>query len=130
MTTTTEPKTDRAADCEVHCVHPEAVARVEAALPDDALIERATTLTKVVSDPTRLRILSALALEELCVCDLAWVVGASQGLVSHHLRLLRTNGLAASRRDGKLVMYRLTPAGRQLLTLVGDLEVQVEAGTR
>ena len=63
MTTTTEPKTDRAADCEVHCVHPEAVARVEAALPDDALIERATTLTKVVSDPTRLRILSALALE-------------------------------------------------------------------
>lgn len=60
-------KPDRAADCEMHCIHPEAVARVEAALPDDALIERATTLTKVVSDPTRLRTLSALALGS-CAC--------------------------------------------------------------
>jgi DNA-binding transcriptional ArsR family regulator len=56
------------------------------------------------------------------VCDLAWVVGSSQGLVSHHLRQLRAAGLAENRRDGKLVMYQLTPTGRGLLAALTELE--------
>ncbi|GAB3259379.1 hypothetical protein GCM10027456_38830 [Kineosporia babensis] len=52
---------------------------------------------------------------ELCVCDLAWVCGLAQNLVSHHARNLRSAGVAASRRDGRLVMYRLTPTGQTLL---------------
>ena len=85
-------------------------------------------LFKALGDPTRLRVAHALLVgDELCVCDLAWVVGASQGLVSHHLRQLRTNGLVSSRRDGKLVMYRLTDLGRQLLTTVGELETKAGA---
>jgi len=55
---------------------------------------------------------------ELCVCDLAWVSGLAQNLVSHHVRQLRAAGLAGSRRDGKLVMYRLTPTGEDLLRLL------------
>ncbi len=51
------------------------------------------------------------------MCDLAWIVGSSQGLVSHHLRQLRSVGLATSRRDGKLLMYRLTDSGRRALAL-------------
>jgi DNA-binding transcriptional ArsR family regulator len=63
----------------------------------------------------------ALALrdgEELCVCDLAWVVERNDNLVSHHARLLRTAGLVSSRRDGKMVLYSLTDAGRSLLHTV------------
>jgi DNA-binding transcriptional ArsR family regulator len=70
-------------------------------------------------DPSRLRIAVALQLgEELCVCDLAWITELSQNLVSHHVRTLRNAGLATSRRQGKLVMYRLTQAGQRLLMAV------------
>lgn len=79
--------------------------------------EQRAAQAKALGDPTRLRIAAALQLgEELCVCDLAWITELSQNLVSHHCRGLRTAGLAASRRDGKLVINRLTDAGVQLLT--------------
>ncbi|WP_234325621.1 metalloregulator ArsR/SmtB family transcription factor [Streptomyces sp. NRRL S-146] len=55
---------------------------------------------------------------ELCVCDLAWVVDQAQNLVSHHLRRLRTAGLAASRCEGRLVMYHLTDRGKALTEAV------------
>src|SRR3954453_7700947 len=78
--------------------------------------ERAAGEAKALSDPTRLA--AALALregEELCVCDLAWVLGRAEGLVSHHVRVLRQAGLARSRRDGKMVLYSLTPVGSALV---------------
>jgi DNA-binding transcriptional ArsR family regulator len=54
--------------------------------------------------------------DELCVCDLAWIVERAENLVSHHLRALRAAGLVDSRRDGKMVLYRLTDRGRLLLS--------------
>ena len=66
----------------------------------------------------RVRLTTALALRdggELCVCDLSWIVERSQALVSHHMRTLRSAGLVRSRRDGKMVMYSLTPRGSELL---------------
>jgi DNA-binding transcriptional ArsR family regulator len=50
--------------------------------------------------------------------DLSWITGRSQNLVSHHLRVLRSRGVVRSRRDGKLVMYSLTSAGRSHLGVV------------
>jgi len=76
----------------------------------------AAARARALADPTRLML--AVALRdggELCVCDLAWISERSQNLVSHHLRTLRAEGLARSRRDGKMVMYSLTPDGVQLL---------------
>jgi DNA-binding transcriptional ArsR family regulator len=74
---------------------------------------------KALSDPTRLTIAAALAdTDVLCVCDLAWVTERPENLVSHHLRTLRSAGLVTSRRDGKMVMYSVTDAGRALLTAV------------
>jgi ArsR family transcriptional regulator, lead/cadmium/zinc/bismuth-responsive transcriptional repressor len=74
---------------------------------------------KALADPTRLSVAMALAdTDELCVCDLAWVTGRAENLVSHHLRALRHAGLAGSRRDGKMVMYALTDAGRTMLAAV------------
>ena len=52
------------------------------------------------------------------MCDLAWISGRPQNLVSHHLRALRDEGLAASRRDGKIVFYSLTEVGAELLDTV------------
>jgi ArsR family transcriptional regulator, lead/cadmium/zinc/bismuth-responsive transcriptional repressor len=77
---------------------------------------------KALADPTRLTLVAALAEGgELCVCDLAWILERAENLVSHHLRLLRSEGLASSRRDGKMVMYSLTDRGRELLAVaVGD----------
>jgi DNA-binding transcriptional ArsR family regulator len=56
------------------------------------------------------------------VCDLAWSPSGTENLPSHHLRQLRSHGLVASRRDGKMVMYSLTERGRELLatTLLGE----------
>lgn len=71
---------------------------------------------RALADPTRLTI--ALALRdggELCVCDLAWIVGRAENLVSHHVRALRAAGLADYRRDGKLALYSLTERGGALL---------------
>lgn len=73
---------------------------------DASLAQRAAAHARALADPTRLSI--ALALregEELCVCDLAWIVSKAENLVGHHLRALRDAGLAGSRRDGKIVFY-------------------------
>ncbi len=67
---------------------------------------------------------------ELCVCDLAWISERSPNLVSHHLRALRTEGLVSSRRDGKMVMYALTPAGEGLVAKVLELGAQPAEAAR
>jgi Predicted transcriptional regulators len=64
-------------------------------------------LYKALADETRIRILYLLSQQELCVCDLAFLLDASLPTISHHLRLLRTLRLVATRRDGKMIFYRL-----------------------
>ena len=78
---------------------------------------------RALGDPTRLTIALALrAGGELCVCDLAWISERAENLVSHHLRALRTAGLAGCRRDGKMALYSLTERGDVLLdTLTTEL---------
>ncbi len=62
---------------------------------------------RVLADPTRLRICMFLAQAELCVCDLAAILGVSDSAVSHQLRILRTQRLVKYRRDGKMAFYSL-----------------------
>jgi DNA-binding transcriptional ArsR family regulator len=83
---------------------------------DPVVVEAAAARAKALGDPTRLLIAVALRDgEELCVCDLAWVVGRAENLVGHHLRQLRNAGLARSRRDGKVVFYALTDTAHALV---------------
>ena len=93
--------------CEVTCLHPDAVALARTHLPDEPCVDHATSFLKLMADPTRLKILSALATTELCVCDLAAVVGISESAVSHQLRLLRTGRVVTFRKDGPVAYYRL-----------------------
>lgn len=91
-----------------------------------AELELVAGAAKALADPTRLAV--ALALRdggELCVCDLAWVCERSDKLVSHHARLLRGAGLVASRREGKMVLYSITPQGERLLDAVGARGAEV-----
>ncbi|MDQ8706521.1 metalloregulator ArsR/SmtB family transcription factor [Streptomyces sp. LHD-70] len=102
--------------CDLLCLDLPVAEDIRVRMPELPALEKAAETAKALSDPTRLGVAAALAAGgELCVCDLAWVVGQAQNLVSHHLRMLRTAGLAASRRDGRLVMYTLTDRGRDLL---------------
>ena len=83
---------------------------------DAATIAAAAARGKALGDPTRVTI--AVALREggeLCVCDLAWITGRAENLVGHHLRTLRSAGLATSRREHKIVFYALTELGARLL---------------
>lgn len=82
----------------------------------DGLATRLAGKARALGDPTRLMLAAALdEAGELCVCDLSWIAERPTSLVSHHLRVLRGEGLVRSRRDGKLVMYQLTGEGRRLL---------------
>ncbi|WP_027483411.1 ArsR/SmtB family transcription factor [Deinococcus pimensis] len=104
--------------CDDTCTHPDAVARARLAVPEDRCVDDAAALLKVVADPTRLRMLSALAAEELCVHDLAVVVGTSESATSHQLRLLRAHRLVTSRKAGRTVYYRL--ADHHVTLLIGN----------
>jgi DNA-binding transcriptional ArsR family regulator len=108
-----------AEQCDLLCLDLPRAEAVRAVLPVDESARVAADRARALGDPTRLRLASALSAGgELCVCDLAWVCGLAQNLASHHVRQLRLAGLAASRRDGRLVMYRLTPLGDALLAAV------------
>jgi ArsR family transcriptional regulator, lead/cadmium/zinc/bismuth-responsive transcriptional repressor len=102
--------------CDVLCLDLDKAETLRSTRLSTATAERASRRARAFADATRLTLAAALAEgDELCVCDLAWVVERAENLVSHHLRLLRSDGLVTSRRDGKMVMYSLTPAGRELL---------------
>lgn len=106
-------------ECDLLCPDLPRAEAVRAALPD-ASGSRVMALTaKALADPVRLRVATALALgQELCVCDVAWIIGVPPNLVSHHLRALRRAGLVSSRREGKLVMCQLTGQGAALLDVL------------
>jgi DNA-binding transcriptional ArsR family regulator len=93
--------------CEVQLVDELKVRRAARNLePASAVLDLADTF-KLLGDPTRLKIVLALSREELCVCDLASVLGASQSAVSHSLRLLRQLDIVRFRRVGKCAYYTL-----------------------
>jgi len=91
--------------CDVFCYDEEKVQRLQAQIDE---IHGVELLFKALSDATRLKIAYALTLEEeLCVCDVANIIGSTAATASHHLRFLRNMGLAKYRKEGKLVFYSL-----------------------
>lgn len=93
--------------CEVKGGSPEAVREVRRTLVSDRAAAALAATFSVLGDPTRVRLLDALAARELCVCELAELIGSSDSAVSHQLRLLRSLRLVRSRRSGRMIYYRL-----------------------
>jgi ArsR family transcriptional regulator, lead/cadmium/zinc/bismuth-responsive transcriptional repressor len=102
--------------CDLRCLElPRARALRERRLSQD-VAHLAASAARALADATRLMVAALLHDGgELCVCDLAWLTGRAIGLVSHHLKALRAGGLVRSRREGRLVLYTLTPRGCALV---------------
>lgn len=93
--------------CDSEVIHAEAVDEVRKKMTGDGEYQSLAALYKMFGDPSRLRILHALSLRELCVCDLAALLGLSKSAVSHQLKALRLGKLVKFRREGQVVFYSL-----------------------
>lgn len=95
--------------CEVDCVHPDIIEKFSEQIIKVNQANELAELFKTLGDPTRVRIMDALALAkgEFCVCDLAEILDLSQSATSHQLRVLRNSKLVKYRREGKMVYYSL-----------------------
>jgi len=114
--------------CDIPLVHEDAV---EAALRGRAGEDQITYLAdtfQMLASPTRLRIVEALAVGELCVCDLAVVAGVSQSAVSHHLGQMRQMRIVRYRKEGRLAYYRLDDPHVETLFETGLEHVREASG--
>lgn len=111
--------------CDVPCYNAELVERLSRAAPGDGVVGAIADLFALLGDPTRVRLLSALAHgEEVCVCDVANVVGLSLSATSHQLRKLRECGAVTFRSDGRMAYYHLTDGF--LVGLLAQARLQLE----
>lgn len=94
--------------CDAYNDDPTRVRRVARVMPPDDAFERASVLLKAIADPVRARILFALTVEPLCVCELATLLAMSMPAVSHHLKVLTLSGLLKARKEGKFACYYIT----------------------
>jgi DNA-binding transcriptional ArsR family regulator len=108
--------------CDLLCLDLDAAEEVRSSLNRDRAVSLARTV-RLFADPTRLLIVQALAQRELCGCDLGWICGQSDKVVSHHLGRLKREGLVTGRREGKVVFASLTERGRALLDMVEAVKV-------
>lgn len=116
--------------CQVQCVDDLKVQRARRALPPPADTALLAETFRALGDPTRLRLVAALAAEELCVCDLATLLGVSQSAVSHSLRALRQLRLVRYRKEGKIAYYSLDDAHIATLLAEGVRHVQESSSGR
>lgn len=93
--------------CEEFCPHPHTINCALDMMPSDTEINRLSDTFKIFGDNTRLRIIYALYMGEMCVCDISESLKISQSAVSHQLRLLRNANLVKTRREGKSIFYSL-----------------------
>ena len=104
--------------CKSDVVDIRKVSRVKDLLPDADTVLELSDLFKALSDATRLRIVISLSIAELCVCELATMIGVSVSAVSHQLRILRGMKMVNFRREGKMVYYSLDD--RHVETLINE----------
>jgi DNA-binding transcriptional ArsR family regulator len=111
-------------DIAARCDAPHLAEKRKFALMGPRTVEALANIFRVLGDPTRVRILDALSGGELCVCDIASLVGISESAVSHQLRLLRSMRLVRPRRAGRLVYYAVDD--QHILELLKQASTHVE----
>ena len=93
--------------CESVVIHKEVVENTKIKMPDDTSLNELADFFKIFGDSTRVRILWALSLNQMCVCDIAALLNMSQSSISHQLLVLKQKKFLKNRRDGKVVYYSL-----------------------
>ena len=104
--------------CEFMHVHEDIVKKVNEQMPDEEVLYDLAELFKIFGDSTRIKILYVLFASEMCVCDIAQLLGMSQSAISHQLRCLKQSKLVKCRREGKTVFYSL--ADGHVRTILGQ----------
>ena len=117
--------------CEIYCYNEETVERIQNKIESEDISSMAETF-KVLADENRVKVAFALSQgEELCVCDVANIIGSSVATASHHLRTLKKMGLVNYRREGKLAFYSLNNNHiKQLLFLTSTYQKEVISSGR
>ncbi|MBV1758044.1 MAG: metalloregulator ArsR/SmtB family transcription factor [Dethiosulfatibacter sp.] len=93
--------------CDAYCIHEDIVSTARDNMLHEDMVMELSELFKVLGDGTRINILRALAINEMCVCDIAALLCMSQSAISHQLRTLKNARLVKFRRDGKNIYYSL-----------------------
>ncbi|KAB3526236.1 ArsR/SmtB family transcription factor [Alkaliphilus serpentinus] len=93
--------------CSCTIIHEDVVHNVKESMPREEKLYDLAELFKVFGDSTRIKIIYALFESEMCVCDIAAVLGMNLSAISHQLRILKQSGLAKFRREGKIMYYSL-----------------------
>lgn len=116
--------------CEIECIDEAKVASVRNRLLSDDATARLAEMFKVLGDGTRVRIIHALSLEELCVCDIASLLRTTKSAVSHQLRMLRNMRVVRYRKAGKIVYYSLDDTHIASLFGAGLKHISIMEGNR
>lgn len=93
--------------CDCNVIHKDVVDRTIKSMPDQDLFNKLAEFFKILGDTTRVKILFALDKNEMCVCDIANVLGMSKSSISHQLGTLRRSGIVKCKKQGKEVFYML-----------------------
>ena len=105
--------------CEVFDAHEEAVKRVKERMPSEDEYLDLSEFFKIFSNPTRLKIISLLSVDDLCVCDICEALDLNQTTVSNQLRILRANNIVKFQKEGKMARYSLTDLHIEMIYKVG-----------
>lgn len=105
--------------CDSLVVHDDIIENVQQRMPDESTMKELADFYKVFGDATRIRILCVLLQQEVCVCDLAAILGMTQSAISHQLRILKQMKLVKNRREGKTVFYSLADGHIQTIISQG-----------
>ena len=104
--------------CDFMCAHDQIVDAVRQEMPTEEVLYNLAELFRIFGDSTRIRILYVLSVSEMCVCDIAQLLGLTQSAISHQLKALKNTRLVKCRRDGKVVFYSL--ADDHVRTILGQ----------
>lgn len=105
--------------CEVFNSHEDAVQRVKEKMPSQEEYSDLSEFFKIFGNPTRLKIISLLSVEDLCVCDICEALELNQTTVSNQLRILRANNIVKYQKEGKMARYSLTDLHIEMIYKVG-----------
>jgi len=119
--------TEESYSCNV--LHPITVRKVSAQMPSEAVLEGLAGFFKLFSDKTRVGILWALSLSEMCVCDLSLLLKMKQPAISQHLKSLRQMRIVRTRREGKVVFYALDDEHIRAVLNTGLQHIDEPVGT-
>lgn len=112
-------QTDKNYTCDCEVIHEQTVESVRKKLEDKDTYLALASLYKMFADGTRIQILHALEQQEMCVCDLAVLLGITKSAVSHQLKALRLSNLVKFRRQGQIVFYSLADDHVKLIIDMG-----------